>query len=42
MTSVHKITRSPQAPADALAIISLDGMRLGGSGGPMAFRGGAR
>ncbi len=42
MTSVHKITRSPQAPADALAITSLDGMRLGGSGGPMAFRGGAR
>lgn len=42
MNSVHKITRSPQAPADALAIISLDGMRVGGPGGPMAFRGGAR
>lgn len=39
---MHKITRSPQAPADALAIISLDGMQLGRSGGPMAFRGGAR
>lgn len=34
---MYKITRSPQAPADALAIISLDGMRLGGSGRPMAF-----
>lgn len=41
-TSVHKITRSPQAPANALATISLDGMRLGGSGRPMAFWGGAR
>lgn len=41
-TSVRKITRSPQAPANALAIISLYGMRLGGSGRTMAFRGGVR
>lgn len=39
---MHKITRSPQAPANALAIISFDGMQLGRSGQPIAFQGGAR
>lgn len=39
---MHKITRSPQAPADALAIISLDAVRLDGLGGPVAFQGGVR
>lgn len=34
---MHKITRSPQAPASALAIISLDGMRLGGQDGLWLF-----
>lgn len=38
---MRKITRSPQAHADALAIISLDAMRMDGPGGPVAFEGGA-
>lgn len=41
-TSVHKITRSPQAPADALAITSLDATRQGGPRVPVAFQGDAR
>lgn len=39
---MHKITRSPQAPVDALAIISLDALRLDRLGGPVAFEGGVR